>query len=199
MWHGWQGDVKFYRALAEADLAIATEVRGAGCPCSGRLHRADYPRKPRGELGEAEELFCRRISFCCDREGCRARTTPPSLRFLGRKVYVSAVVLAASALYVLMRAAGGGDPSPEIQGRRVLGVPARTARRWHVYWVVMFVAAGFWKDARARFMPPVDEAAMPSTLLERFAGDASEKLIGALRFVAPTTTSPPRARIPRFG
>lgn len=196
MWHGFRGDVKFYRTLAEADLAIATVVREAGCPCGGVLHRADYPRKPRGEFGEAEELFSRRISFCCNREGCRARTTPPSLRFLGRKVYISAVVLAASALYVLMQAAGGPKPSEKTQTSHVLGVPVRTVRRWNVYWIVTFVAAGFWRDARARFMPPVDETGMPHTLLERFSGEASEKLLAALRFVAPITTSPPRARNP---
>ena len=34
-----------------------------------------------------------RFSFCCSRDGCRKRKTPPSLRFLGRKVYVAAMVV----------------------------------------------------------------------------------------------------------
>jgi len=31
-----------------------------------------------------------RFSFCCARDGCRTRKTPPSFRFLGRKVYLAA-------------------------------------------------------------------------------------------------------------
>jgi hypothetical protein len=38
-----------------------------------------------------------RFSFCCDRDGCRNRATPPSVRFLGRKVYLGAVVMLISA------------------------------------------------------------------------------------------------------
>jgi hypothetical protein len=30
--------------------------------------------------------YGQRFSFCCAVGGCRKRTTPPSLRFLGRKV-----------------------------------------------------------------------------------------------------------------
>ena len=39
-----------------------------------------------------------RLSFCCDRDGCRKRTTPPSVRFLGRKVYLGAIVILISAM-----------------------------------------------------------------------------------------------------
>jgi hypothetical protein len=35
----------------------------------------------------------RRLSFRCAVDGCRARTTPPSLRFLGPKVYLATVVV----------------------------------------------------------------------------------------------------------
>src|SRR5271157_4368665 len=65
----------------------------------GPLHRSDYDRKPRGALiAPAGEAFVRRFSLCCGREGCRKRATPPSLRFLGRRVYLGAVVLVASML-----------------------------------------------------------------------------------------------------
>jgi hypothetical protein len=49
-------------------------------------------------MGRAAESFDRRFSLCCGREGCRRRATPPSVRFLGRRVYVGAVVIVASVL-----------------------------------------------------------------------------------------------------
>jgi len=41
--------------------------------------------------------------------------------------------------------------------------------------------------ARAAFMPPVDEDRLPAVLLERFAGDATERMLALLRFLAPLT------------
>ncbi len=78
----------FWNQLIEIDEQIAQAVAARGCPrCGGRLHRGDYARKPRGGLIALEaEGEARRISLCCDREGCRKRALPPSVRFLGRKV-----------------------------------------------------------------------------------------------------------------
>ena len=50
-------------------------------------------RKPRGRplgLGPEDDW---RLSFCCAVDGCRTRATPPSLRFLGRKVYLATIVV----------------------------------------------------------------------------------------------------------
>ena len=48
-------DRTFYATLAQFDDDLAVEVHARGCPCGGRLHRADYPRKPRG--GPAAQLL----------------------------------------------------------------------------------------------------------------------------------------------
>ena len=74
--------------------------RGYGYPKSSRategpLHRSDYPRKPRGGPALPAEQE-RRFSLCC--AVCRRRTTPPSVRFLGPKVYYGAVVILAACL-----------------------------------------------------------------------------------------------------
>src|SRR5262245_34120147 len=89
---------EFFERLQAADAQIAANVAGAGCEaCGGRLHRGDYRRKPRGAvLAAAGEEFVVRFSFCCARDGCRQRATPPSLRFLGRRVYLGAAVVGAS-------------------------------------------------------------------------------------------------------
>ena len=44
------------------------------------------------------EEYAERFSFCCAVDGCRKRATPPSLRFLGRKVYLATVVTLISAM-----------------------------------------------------------------------------------------------------
>ena len=89
---------EFCTLLEQHDEGVARRVAAEGCPrCDGPLHRGDYERKPRGALiAPAGEEFVRRFSLCCGREGCRKRATPPSLRFLGRRVYLGAVVIVAS-------------------------------------------------------------------------------------------------------
>ena len=56
---------------------------------NGRQHL----RKPRGRPAGLGDEHDWRFSFCCARDGCRTRKTPPSLRFLGRKVYLAAMVV----------------------------------------------------------------------------------------------------------
>ncbi len=89
---------EFFSQLAALDAEISRRVAAAGCPrCGGPLHQAHYQRKPRGGVfAAAGEAFSLRHSLCCGREGCRKRTLPPSVRFLGRRVYLEAVVLLAS-------------------------------------------------------------------------------------------------------
>ena len=101
---GWLPEsAKFFQRLLEEDEVAVDRQRARGCPsCRGRLDRADYPRKPRGLPAQWESLFNRRFSVCCCREGCRRRLTPPSVRFLGRRVYVGAVVLLGVTVPVLV-------------------------------------------------------------------------------------------------
>jgi hypothetical protein len=89
---------EWFARLLEFDRKIAEAVAAEGCRhCGGPLHQGNYERKPRGgQIAEAGEAFRLRHSLCCGREGCRKRALPPSLRFLGRRVYLEAVVLFAS-------------------------------------------------------------------------------------------------------
>jgi hypothetical protein len=182
-------EAKFLAALDEIDAAYAARVQAAGCLCGGVLDRADYPRKPRGDLGNAAEAYAVRRSFCCRREGCRKRATPPSLRFLGRKVYIAVLVIVASASARAMSIAGRGS------ARRVEGVPVRTVRRWLSWWQTVFALSAFWSEARAFFATPVDVDALPVSLLSRFSGERPEALGKMLRFTAPITTTSVQVRI----
>ena len=98
MYHDLPRDASFWSFLFSVDQDLAETARKKACPCGGRLHCANYPRKPRGAPDQLPEPQCLRLSFCCDRDGCRKRVTPPSVRFLGRKVYLGAVVILVSAM-----------------------------------------------------------------------------------------------------
>jgi hypothetical protein len=185
VWHALLRDSRFFETLLRFDEDLAEQARVAGCRrCGGVLHRAHYPRKPRGGPGELEPPQERRLSFCCAREGCRRRTTPPSLRFLGRRVYFGAVFVLVTTL------CQGISPRRVAQLREEIGIGRRTLGRWRGWWQEVFAQSRFWKTARGRFVSPVELPALPASLLERFGGaDASERLRAALAFLAPLSTT----------
>jgi len=175
-------DPKLYTLLLQADEERAAMVRAAGCSCGGVLHSAPYPRKPRGLPVQLQQLDHQRRSFCCNRSGCRSRYTPQSVFYLGRRVYVGAVMLLGTA----MRCAVSGRALRELC--QVLGVPRATLDRWRAWWTCEFPATLFWQAMRGEFMPPVS-APLPAELLARFtATDPAVQLRQALRFVAPLST-----------
>lgn len=170
--------------LPRIDDDLAAQAQGVGCSfCGGRLDVADYPRKPRGadELGDA---YAWRRSFCCAVEGCRRRRTPPSVRFLGRKVFLGAVVVLATALQ------HGPSKTSVTKLSTLLGISRRTLARWRRWWSTMFATSLFWTSLRARFMPAVDEAAVPASLLSRMAATDEPAVVALLRLLAPMTTRP---------
>lgn len=194
MSHDPRLEAEFLAGLAAFDAAAAQRVKAAGClECGNVLDRAYFGRKPRGELGEAEGEYLRRESFCCRRDGCRRRATPPSLRFLGRKVYIGVLVVLASVAGLEGVLVGRG------RSARVLDVPVRTVRRWLVWWQTAFVLSTLWQEARGFFARPVDEAAMPASLLASFGAAGTASLGKLLRFLAPITTTSVRARIAMVG
>ncbi len=163
---------------------MAAEVRAAGCDeCGGRLDSAQYPRKPRGALIALPAGYTSRFSFCCAVDGCRARHTPPSLRFLGRRVYLGAVVVLATAMQQ------GVTPIRARRLRDLIGVDYRTLARWREWWKTTFVESSFWKGAKAALLsPPADESRFPLSLLERFGLDEEARLVALLRFIRELST-----------
>ena len=172
-------DAKFEAFLLRIDEDLAAEMRARGCRrCGRRLHRDRYPRKPRGGPRHLRETYRHRLSFTCSI--CDKRHTPVSVRFLGRRVYRAATVVLASALR-----AGLSDWRVK-QLTEWIGVPRRTLERWHAWWVHEFVDTRFWAIAHGQFMPPVEVAALPASLLARFdSSDLASQLTATLRFLAP--------------
>src|ERR1700690_3556042 len=166
-------DAKFHEQLLVFDRDLAASARAARCwLCGGAVHSGSYDRKPRGGPAGLGQEYAERFSFCCAVDGCRKRATPPSLRFLGRHVYLATVVTLISAMQL------GITPSRLARLSVVPGLDRRTLARWRAWWRSTFTDSPF---AMAAVVPPIDIAALPVSLLERFAGDMREQLVALLR------------------
>ncbi|MEP6971107.1 MAG: hypothetical protein ABJA49_11735 [Betaproteobacteria bacterium] len=171
-------DPKFLTLLVRIDHEFAAQCRADGCRCGGDLHRANYPRKPRGCPRSMRDDYSWRLSFCC--AACRKRSTSLSVRFLGRRVYLALVV-------VLVSGSRAGSNSTRARLGAELGVTRQTLGRWQLWWTEQFALTPLWRATCARFMPPVDVLGFPDTLLERFMGSPAHSLMRLLVFLSPVT------------
>jgi hypothetical protein len=177
----------FYHVLERIDAELAETTRRAGCRvCEGVLHKAYYPRKPRGGPADLPASYGKRASYCCAIDGCRTRATPPSARFLGRRVYLGAVVVLASAMQ------HGVSAFRAKRLKELFGVSQQTLERWRTWWLETFPASRFWQGLRGRFMPAIDETTLPLSLVERFEhrNACDHAVVGVLALVQPISTSP---------
>ena len=178
MCHALLQDPKFLTLLLRIDHEFAAQCRADGCRCGGNLHSADYPRKPRGVPAKLRLDHSRRLSLCC--AVCRTRSTPLSVRFLGRRVYLALAV-------VLVSASRTGSTATGVRLGAELGVARQTMQRWQAWWTEQFPLTPLWRATCTRFMPPADVLGFPGTLLERFAGSPANRLMHLLVFLSPVT------------
>lgn len=177
--------VSFWAFLFSIDRDLAATTCQAGCSCGGRLHRADYPRKPRGGPKGLPREYMYRLSFCCSQDGCRKRATPPSLRFLGRKVYLHAVVILVAAMRQ------GPTPRRVRELAELFDVDRRTIARWQAFWREAFPQTAYWKVARGQLALLVELADLPRALLTGFFRKEAPDPLGCwkrlLVFLSPIT------------
>jgi hypothetical protein len=185
VYHVLLGDASFWAFLFGVDKEFANQARQEGCPCGGRLHCANYPRKPRGGCENLGESCGYRLSFCCERDGCRKRTTPPSVRFLGRKVYLAAVVVLVAAMR------HGPSPRRVRELSQLFGADRCTIARWCTLWREHFPQTPFWKVARGRFRQGLAMANFPRSLFAAFIKhkDSREEWKRLLKFLSPITVT----------
>jgi len=98
--------------------------------------------------------------------------TPPSVRFLGRTVYLGAIVILISAMRQ------GPSPRRVRELSRRFGADRRTIARWQVFWRDHFPRTPFWKIARAPLVSLAE-------ILTRHRRCRGWTLL--LRFLAPIT------------
>jgi len=184
-------DRRLYEFLFKCDKDIASEARTKlrprrkhGQVCGGKLRQGNYERRPRGtHPRNLPEGFRKRFSLCCGREGCRGRAMPPSVRYLSRRVYLSAIVVLVSAMRQ------GVKPYRAQRLEELTGVSRHTLSRWRQWWQEVFPDMPLWRVARGQWMPPVDAAALPLSLLVRYAGEAFDQLVELSSFLKPITTT----------
>lgn len=185
MYHELVRDASFWTFLFTVDEDLAATRRKQGCACGGRLHCANYPRQPRGGCENLPDSYGYRLSFCCERDGCRKRVTPPSVRFLGRKVFLGAVVVLVAAMR------HGSSPRRVRELTELFGADRRTIARWCTFWREHFPQSPFWKVARGRFPPGLAVVDLPRALLEAFLHreDSLEDWKRLLEYLSPITIS----------
>jgi hypothetical protein len=183
MYHDLPRTARYWSFLLAVDIDLAEKTRSSACSCGGRLHCANYLRKPRGTLVQLPEAQCVRLSFCCDRDGCRKRATPPSVRFLGSRVYLGVIVILVSAMRQ------GPTPRRVRELSAQFGADRRTIARWQVFWREYFPQTQFWKVERARLVPVVKIVALPYSLVDAFLcrHPRCRGWTLLLRFLAPIT------------
>lgn len=174
----------FHELLNTIDQELASEALEQGCPaCQGKLHRSDYPRRPLGVLAKFREYYDSRIGFCC--ANCRKRTTPPSVRFLGRRWYPAPFLLLICVLTV------GINKQRLKQVKKYFGfvVSESTWRRWRKWWSDVFTKTRFWQQAKGQLppTPAIIQGPHPRALLDALQGTIEEKIILLLRFLSPLT------------
>jgi hypothetical protein len=119
--------------------------------------------------------------------------TPPSVRFLGPKVYLGIIVILVSAMRQ--------GPSP----RRVRDLSTRfgadgcTIARWRVFWREHFPQTPFWKIARARLVPVINCVTLPTSLVDAFRRRKGGQLPPLLKKILEdySATGMPPAYLPK--
>jgi len=166
--HASSIDSTIWPRLYQLDKLIAEEVQSCNCPyCGAVLHVAMYPRKPRGV------------------------SRPPSVRFLGRKVYLGVMVVLAAA------AAQGLNDQRYKKLVEHLSLSRYTLQRWLTWWQEQLPETPFWRQLQGR-VPSISQIPLPTAILDRLAGDVLVRCQRLLVTLMPLTTqSPPRGELHR--
>jgi hypothetical protein len=179
MSHKFALNSTFHRLLVAIDFDLAETTRQNGCSCGGALHLSNYPRSPLGLAAQFRSDYDIRFSFCCG--DCRKRTTPPSVRFFGRRRYPAPLLLLISALMVSIN----DHRLTQIKRHFGISVTESTWKRWRRWWRDAFAQTRFWKKARGLIPEPKKMHYLPRRILNGFQGLLVKKIILLLQFLSP--------------
>lgn len=172
----------FFHQLYTIDKEIAEQCRKMPCPyCNGPLYFANYPRKPRGEPEGLPEEYFIRFSLCCGTEGCRHRVTPPSCRFMDRKVFWHSVILLIVSTWQRDKA------SSIFKLSKLSGVTRNTINRWIHFYQDIFPSSSQWQRLRGLIPPFIKNNQLPSSLINYFLSiksGAKDAFVACLRFLS---------------
>jgi hypothetical protein len=182
MSHKFLFNASFHSLLNKIDHELAEEVHKKGCACGGRLHKANYPRSPFGLPAAFRSDYEQRISFCCDT--CRKRTTPPSVRFFGRRWFPAPLFILISLLM-----SGINDRRlAQVKHHFGIAVSESTWKRWRRWWRESFATTKFWQLSKGLVAGMLDsKLTFPRSLWCLFSGELEERVQCLLQFLAPLT------------
>ena len=181
MYHPLLTDARFHNSLFDLDRLITEQVRQEKCPrCHGNLNQSHFPRQPRGVPEGTVPDYHIRFSLCCSTDGCRKRFTPPSMRFLSRKVYSSVVIL---LIFIL---------KPETDESRIelinrlldTTLSVETLRRWRHFWTQDIPQTHTWKRLALSYIQAQN---LPASILRLFESSGEYSLIMGLKLILPLT------------
>jgi hypothetical protein len=180
-----------FLSIFSFDKEIAEDFFNFGCcrHCKSKaLSWSNYNRKPRGlpkELSQDTlDKYRYRFSFIC--RPCRLRTTPPSVRFMGRKVYT-----ALSILWISLACEQG--ISPPLHDLRILMescLSQQTIERWMRWWQHNVWNCSFWKTFRGQLLGEIKKNQIILGVWNHFKQQIMEtaSLVNAiLKFFSPIT------------
>lgn len=174
----------FWLMLYAIDQKIAKKFQSKPCQrCGSNLHKNNFPRKPRGIPLEFEVHFSSRFSFSCGR--CDKRATPPSARFLGRKVYISLFVVLIP--YLVLTNLNTANFFSKLINLPPNTFSPVTLKRWLRWWDNVPYSR-IWKKIRGNLGPNMDNLALPLFLIEQFQiqeVDPSLIMMAMLGFLSP--------------
>lgn len=191
MSHNFLFDASFHSLLIQIDNDLSEIMRSSKCTfCKGRLDSSPYPRSPHGVPAEFREQYSHRISYCC--ADCRKRSTPPSVRFFGRRWFVAPVFILICAL----KQGANKSRAEKIHRHFGIKVSASTWKRWQHWWQNYFEKTQYWKSHKGLLANPIeDNKSVPRELLSKIKWKSakktvvkvSEKVVLLLRFLSPIT------------
>ena len=169
--------------LFRIDQDLAEQRQATRCPhCGGHLHHGNYQRKPRGRLDRFPDSYFIRQIFCCGNPECRRRTLPPSVLFMGRRVYWRGAILLIMAL---RQRRPHSASSASLQ--KLFEVSRQTIDRWVDFFRELFPKSEQWQRLRGLVGAQVGDHDLPGSLLDFFGRRYSapeEAFLGCLRFMA---------------
>lgn len=181
-------DAILWEKLYNIDKEIANFFHGSPCQendCPGKLNWANYLRKPRGVIDSVESWLMLKFSLCCSQQGCRTRSTPPSVRFLGRRVYI--------ALFIMLMLLPEDDADVAKVQEKIITLPPKsfdksTFRRWFTWWNTTIPRSPIWKKMVGTLPANVDNQFLPTFIMKEFIEkhvDIEKSVTAMLEFISP--------------
>jgi len=178
--------VSFFSFLHRIDVDLGARTKSERCPyCGGPLHSAHYLRKPRGESTRLPEDMFKRLGLCCGNRKCRRRTLPPSVLFMGRRVYWGWVVVLVTAL--------GQGLRPGYSYRRLhdqFGMSLSTLKRWR-QWFSGVRRTDDWLRLSGLMRVDTLDGAQPRALLEFLFSQVPDEALGMGKYLLLLSGCPP--------